>query len=109
MNRCTLKLRILQGNYYSGVISAYFREDKNRLILDEFKLPFSGKPDATDRWVQLAEVMPWDKIEEINLRTMSIETDRRATPSRMAFGAIFIKEYRNYTDEEVVAEIRENP
>lgn len=72
-------------------------------------MPFGGKLDPKNRWVRMAGIMPWDHIEEIYLRTMSTETGRRALPSRIAFGAIFIKEYRNLTDEECVAEIQENP
>lgn len=87
----------------------YYTEDKDQLVIEDFTMPFGGKLDPKNRWVRLAAIMPWDKIEEIYLRTMSTETGRRAFPSRVAFGAIFIKEYRNFTDEECVAEIQENP
>ena len=87
----------------------YYIEDKDQLVVEDFILPFGGKLDSKNRWVQLAAIMPWDHIEEIYLRTMSTETGRRAIPSRMAFGSIFIKEYRNFTDEECVVEIQENP
>ena len=72
-------------------------------------MPFGGRLDPKNRWVRLAGIMPWEHIEEIYLRTMSTETGRRAFSSRIAFGSLFIKEYRNFTDEECVAEIPENP
>ena len=87
----------------------YYIEDKDQLVIEDFAMPFGGKLDPKNRWVRLAGIMPWDEIEEIYLRTMSTETGRRAFPSRIAFGSIFIKEYRNFTDEECVSEIQENP
>ena len=87
----------------------YYVEDKDQLTIEDFFMPFEGNLDPNNRWVKLAEIMPWDHIEEIYLRTMSVETGRRAFPSRIAFGAIFIKEFKNLTDEECVAAIQENP
>lgn len=46
----------------------YYSEDKDQLIMAEFAMPFAGKLDPKNRWVRLASIMPWDKIEEIYLR-----------------------------------------
>ena len=73
----------------------YYVEDKDQLMIEDFSMPFEGKLDPNNRWVRLAGIMPWDHIEEIYLQTMSVETGRRAFPSRIAFGAIFIKESEN--------------
>ena len=87
----------------------YYIEDKDQLVIEDFIMPFGGKLDPKNRWVRLAGIMPWEEIEEIYVRTMNTETGRRAFPSRIAFGSIFIKEYRNFTDVECVEEIQENP
>ena len=87
----------------------YYVEDKNQLRIEEFAMLFEGRLDPDNRWFKLAGIMPWDHIEEIYLRTMSIEKGRRAYPSRIAIGAIFIKEYENYTDERCVTAIQEYP
>ena len=87
----------------------YYSTDYDQLPLEDFYLPFGGLLDPKNRWVKLSRIMPWEKIEEIYLRTMSVETGRRAYSSRIAFGSIYIKEYRKFTDEECVAEIQENP
>lgn len=87
----------------------YYAEDRDQLMIEDFYMPFGGKLDSKNRWVRLAGIMPWEHIEEIYLRTMSTETGRRAFSSRIAFGSVFIKEFRNFTDEECVAEIQENP
>ena len=87
----------------------YYSEDKGQVVLAEFLMPFAGKLDPQNRWVRLSSIMPWDKIEEIYLRTMSTETGRKAIPARIAFGAIYIKESENLTDEGCVTAIQENP
>lgn len=87
----------------------YYSEDKDQVVLAEFLMPFAGKLDPQNRWVRLASIMPWDKIEGIYLRTMSTETGRKAISARIAFGAIYIKESENLTDEGCVTAIRENP
>lgn len=71
----------------------YYRDDKEQLSIDEFFMPFGGRLMKDNRWVRLAEMMPWEHIEEIYAQNMSEETGRPAIPSRIAFGAIFIKEY----------------
>ena len=87
----------------------YYIQDTDQLVINDFDMPFGGKLDPENRWVRLAKIMPWDHIEEIYLRSMSKETGRRAYPARVAFGSVFIKEYRKISDEECVAEIQENP
>ena len=56
----------------------------------------------------MSELMPWEKIEEQYKGNMSEETGRGAIPSRIAFGAIYVKEKQKLTDEETVEEISEN-
>ena len=57
-------------------VSMYSSEGKGQVVLAEFLIPFAGKLDPQNRWVRLSSIMPWDKIEEIYLRTMSAETGR---------------------------------
>ena len=87
----------------------YYRHDYNQLSIEDFFLPFGGKLRKDNRWVRLAAMMPWEYIDEVYARNMNEETGRRTIPSRIAFGALFIKEYCNLKDESTVAEIQENP
>ncbi len=87
----------------------YYPKDREQLSMEEFFLPFGGRLRKDNRWVQMAGIMPWEHIEEIYARNLSIETGRPALSSRIAFGAIYIKEYSNLTDEGTVAAIQENP
>ncbi len=86
----------------------YYPKDREQLSLEEFFLPFGGKLRKDNRWVLMAGIMPWEYIEEIYAKNLSGETGRPAISSRVAFGAIFIKEYSKLTDEGTVAEIQEN-
>jgi hypothetical protein len=37
----------------------YRTEDKQQLAFKDFYLPFGGKLNPTNRWVQLAQLIPW--------------------------------------------------
>jgi hypothetical protein len=87
----------------------YYKENADQLGIDEFFLPFGGKLKKDNRWVKAAEIMPWDYIEEVYLRSMSQETGRGAFPARIAYGAIYVRQQEQLTDEETVIAIAENP
>jgi hypothetical protein len=78
------------------------------LPLFDFKVPFSGALDAENRWVKLATLIPWDAVEADYCRHFG-DTGNDAYPARMALGALIIKERLRLTDEETVAQLRENP
>ena len=59
----------------------YYKDDRDQLGIDEFFLPFGGKLKKDNRWVRMAEIMPWDYIEEVYLESMSQETGRPAFPA----------------------------
>ena len=78
--------------------------------LPDFHLPFGGKLDPENRWIKLAQVIPWHLIEEdyrSNFATSGMGAP--AKESRIALGALIIKERLGITDEETVEQIRENP
>ena len=86
----------------------YHRDDSGQLTMEEFFQPFGGRLRKDNRWVCLAGIMPWEYIEEIYVKNLSEETGRPAISSRIAFGAIFIKEFCHLTDEGTVQELQEN-
>lgn len=79
------------------------------MMIEGFQMPFGGRLSAENRWVKLANWMPWEQIEEIYAQSMNQETGRHAIPARIAFGAIFIKESEKLTDEGTVTAVQENP
>ena len=91
-----------------GGKTMYYRDDREQLSMEEFFQPFGGRLRKDNRWVRLAEIMPWEYIEDIYAKNLSEETGRPAISSRIAFGAIFIKEFCHLTDEGTVQDIQEN-
>ena len=64
--------------------------------------------DMKNRWVILANMVPWLKIEE-KYQPLFVEGGKPAYSIRIALGSLIIKEKLNLTDEETVAQISENP
>lgn len=74
-----------------------------------FILPFGGTLKPDNRWVQLSELLPWEKIEEKYSWNFPSNRGARAISSRTAFGALIIKEILSLSDEETVEMIAEVP
>jgi hypothetical protein len=89
----------------------YRTEDKQQLAFKDFYLPFGGKLNPTNRWVQLAQLIPWEDLEEEYAAGFAIESGQGAPaiPFRTALGALIIKEKLGITDEETVMQIQETP
>lgn len=85
------------------------RENPRQLSIDEFKLPFAGELDKSNRWVRLAEVMPWEELSAVYNKALSMMEGRPALSARVVVGALIIKHMLELTDEETIAQIRENP
>lgn len=76
----------------------------------DFYLPFGGKLKKDNRWVKLAEKVPWDVIEECYRESMtSTNMGAPSISSRIAYGALIIKERLGVTDEETVEQLSESP
>ena len=71
-------------------------------------MQFNGEMAAENRWEKASEIIPWDLIDEEYSKSFSRE-GHPAYSSRLAFGAIYIKERLNLSDAETVEQIRENP
>ena len=41
----------------------YRREHRHQLSFEDFFLPFGGKLSGDNRWIKLAELIPWDELE----------------------------------------------
>jgi hypothetical protein len=84
---------------------------ENQMILpDDFFLPFGGKLDKENRWVQLARLVPWAHAEK-NYGQFFKDTFRgqHTLSLRMGLGALIIQERMQQTDRETLASISENP
>lgn len=77
--------------------------------IEGFATPFSAKLSPTNRWVSLAEVMPWDKLAQVYYRPLERNKGRQALNARIVIGAMVIKHILNLSDRETVNIISENP
>ena len=80
-----------------------------QLSFENFYLPFGGKLSGENRWVKLAEWIPWEDFESEYAAQLSQGMGAPAKSFRMALGALIIKERLGTSDEETVEQIRENP
>ncbi len=82
----------------------------NQLAFEDFVLPFGGKLCRDNRWVILAQHIPWEAVETAYAQQFSQEDlGSPAKSSRLALGALIIQERLGVTDRELVPKIAENP
>jgi len=63
-----------------------------------------------NRWVKLADSLPWDKIEkEYNKRLNNAHNGAGNKPARMVVGAMIVKHVECLSDEKTIQAIQENP
>jgi len=88
----------------------YQKPPVNQLAFEDFVLPFGGKLRSDNRWVILAKHIPWAEVETAYAQQFSQEDlGSPAKSSRLALGALILKERLGVTDRELVEQIAENP
>ncbi len=81
----------------------------NQVSIDDFLIPQGKRLDANNRWIKLAEIIPWDELSEIYSKKMSKKMGRKGINPRTVIGAVIIKHLKSLSDEDTIEEIRENP
>ena len=87
----------------------YRRGHRDQLSFEDFFLPFGGKLSGDNRWIKLAELIPWNELEDVYAAQFCKGFGAPAKPFRMALGALIIKARMGLTDEELVEQIKDNP
>ncbi len=87
----------------------YRKAQESPITPENFELPIGTKLSAENRWVIMANLIPWEEFEEEYAKNFSEEMGAPAKTFRMALGALIIKENNRITDRETVEQIRENP
>ena len=75
----------------------------------DFELPFEGRLSEDNRWVKMAQLIPWSEFESEYAENFPTEMGAPAKSFRMALGALIIKEKLGISDIETVEQLRENP
>lgn len=81
----------------------------NQIALCEFDWPFQNKMDPENRWIKLAQCVPWDALSEVYCQSMNASQGRPALPAGVLIGALIIKHKLVLSDRETVGQIQENP
>jgi len=80
-----------------------------QLSIEEFESPFRKELDKNNRWIRLAQILPWDDMVKIYSKAMSIGQGRPAIDPRVVIGSLIIKYRSKLSDEETLEQIKENP
>jgi transposase, IS5 family len=87
----------------------YRQESPKQQSFEDFYLPFGGHLNPNNRWIRLAQLIPWDEFEASYAEQFAQSGQGApAKPFRLALGALIIKDKLAITDEETVEQIREN-
>ena len=87
----------------------YKNNEKQIMISDDFFLPFGGKLDKENRWVKMANLIPWWEFEDKYKECFKpSNTGEQAFSVRIALGTLIIKTKLGVSDEETVHQIAEN-
>ena len=88
----------------------YRKRHREQMTVEDFIPPFGGKLNAMNRWVVMAQIVPWDMVEDIYAENFKDENADGRPPisARMAFGALYIKEHENFPQERTMQHIAEN-
>lgn len=87
-----------------------YKFNRNRQFsFSDFNQPTGLKMNPENRWVKKSETIPWDEIEERYSSLFPSRTGMPAKPLQTALGALLIQKQYDYSDRELVEQIRENP
>ena len=85
-----------------------YRKDDGQLHIFDITQSDVFTLNPENRWMKRAKLVPWEMAEE-KYSHMFRKNGRPAKDIKMVLGALLIKEYLRCSDEEVVAQISENP
>lgn len=80
----------------------------NQLSLEGFTTPFENELSPKNRWVKLAELVPWDDLANIYIKQLRSDSGRKSIDVRMVIGALIVKHKLNLDDRGTVTMISEN-
>jgi hypothetical protein len=102
----------MQGNMakaFKNRASKQHYISQNQLALPGFETPFAQKLSPSNRWVILAQKIPWDSLVSVYQQQMqNTRTGADGINPRVAIGSLIIKHMCDLSDRETVLQIQEN-
>lgn len=74
-----------------------------------FNQPIGLHMNPENRWVKMADAIPWEIFERKYSRLFKGKNGRVAKPLRLALGSLIIQTKYQYSDRELVEQLTENP
>ena len=79
-----------------------------QLTLAGFDHPFEQELSPDNRWVKLAQLIPWDDLASVYAKGLSSNSGRQSIDVRMVIGALIVKHKLGLDDRGTVTMISEN-
>lgn len=76
--------------------------------LSDFKTPFEQSLSPDNRWVKMAELVPWDEMAKVFFSSLSANQGRPTVDLRIVLGALMVKHIEGLSDEDTIRYIQEN-
>lgn len=76
--------------------------------LSLFSTPFDQKLDPQNRWVGMADIVPWDAMAKVFFTRMNKDVGRASVDLRVVLGALLVKHIEGLSDEDTILYIQEN-
>ena len=80
----------------------------SELSLQLFRTPFDAALSPHNRWVRMADLVPWDEMATVFLRSISVAEGRPPVDLRTVLGTLLVKHIENLSDERTIEYIQEN-
>ena len=74
-----------------------------------FNQPIGLHMNPENRWVKMADAIPWEAFEKKYSKLFKGKNGRVAKPLRLALGSLIIQTKYQYSDRELVDQLTENP
>ena len=87
----------------------YKPSDKSQHTFLDFNQPIGLHMNPENRWIKMADSIPWDVYEKKYAKKFKSHTGNVAKPLRLALGALIIQKKYGYSDRELIAQLTENP
>ncbi|BDD07729.1 transposase (plasmid) [Fulvitalea axinellae] len=85
------------------------KTSSSQLSIEGFLDPEIGRLNPENRWVKLANSIPWAELGLVYESKMSTGKGSPCKPARLVIGALIVKHKLNVSDAEAIEQIKENP
>lgn len=86
----------------------YRAKDRQTTPLFAELFPFGGRIDDNNRWLKIAQLIPWNSLEQTYSRHFA-DSGRPAHDARLVIGLLLLKHLTGASDREITQLARENP